>query len=119
MKLGDLDSEARLRLVRFVCSFAWADLEVQDAERSFVHRMLDQLGLDEEEQEQARQWLKVPPMPEEVDPTDIPTEHRQVFLNTILQLVGADGFIDEKEMETLSLFEKLLRTDFDDETTLG
>ena len=29
---------------------------------------------------------------------------------------GADGFIDEKEMETLSLFEKLLRSEFDEET---
>lgn len=119
MQISDLEKDDRLRLMRFICSFAWADLEVQDAEKSFVHRMLDQLQLDEDEQSRVQQWLKIPPMPEEVDPTDIPVEHRQMFLNTVLQLVGADGVVDSKEMETLSLFEKLLRTEMDDETTLG
>ena len=119
MEIQDLQSEDRLRLMRFVCSFAWADLEVQDAERSFVHRLLEQLKLSDEESAQVEQWLKIPPPPEDVDPTDIPAEHRQIFLNAVLQLVGADGVVDSKEMETLSLFEKLLRTELDDENTLG
>jgi uncharacterized tellurite resistance protein B-like protein len=109
MQLYDLDSESRLRLMRFVCSFAWADLDVQDAEVSFVRKMVDALGLDEAERAQVDQWLLRPPSPEEVDPTDIPPEHRQVFLSTCLQLVGADGVVAEHEMETLTLFEKLLR----------
>lgn len=115
MELDDLDSEARLTLVRFLCSFAWADLEVQDAERSFVTRMLERLGLDEEERQQAEQWLVLPPPPEDVDPTDIPEPHRQIFLSTMLQLVGADGKVDPAEMETLTLFEKLLRPPNPDE----
>ena len=114
MELSDLDKESRLRLVRFVCSFAWADLEVQDAEKSFVGRMLEQLQLDEVEKEQVQEWLKLPPPPEEVDPTDIPLEHRQLFLNVALQVVGADGVVDPNEMETLALFEKLLRPPSDD-----
>jgi len=109
MQLFDLESEDRLRLMRFVCSFAWADLEVQDAEQSFVRKMVEQLELDEEEREQVEAWLKRPPRAEDVDPTDIPPEHRQIFLNAALQLVGADGVIAEHEMETLALFEKLLR----------
>jgi len=109
MQLYDLDSADRLRLMRFVCSFAWADLEVQDAEQSFVRKMVEQLQLSDDETAQVEQWLKRPPPPESVDPTDIPSEHRQIFLNAALQLVGADGVIDEHEMETLSLFEKLLR----------
>jgi uncharacterized tellurite resistance protein B-like protein len=114
MKVSDLDAESRLRLVRFVCSFAWADLEVQDAERTFVQKLLGELGLDEEERKAADEWLRIPPMPEEVDPTDIPEEHRQIFLNTALQVVGADGNVDPAEMETLALFEKLLRAGPDD-----
>jgi uncharacterized tellurite resistance protein B-like protein len=109
MDLNDLDTEARLRLVGFLCSFAWADLEVQEAERTFVTRVLDQLGLDAEERSQAERWLAVPPAPEEVDPTDIPEDQRQIFLSTMLQLVGADGNVSPAEMETLALFEKLLR----------
>jgi uncharacterized tellurite resistance protein B-like protein len=109
MQLYDLEPEDRLRLMRFVCSFAWADLEVQEAEQSFVRKMVEQLALGDEEKEQVEAWMKRPPRPEEVDPTDIPPEHRQIFLNAALQLVGADGVVDEHEMETLSLFEKLLR----------
>src|SRR5690349_1186845 len=103
MNIDDLDQDSRLRLVRFVCSFAWADLEVQDAERKLVLKLLNELGLDEDEKEQAEKWLKVPPHPEDVDPMDIPLEHRQIFLNTVLQVVGADGVVDSKEMETLSI----------------
>ena len=118
MDLDELDADARLRLVGFLCSFAWADLEVQEAERSFVTRLLDQLSLDEAERTQAEQWLVLPPAPEEVDPTDIPEEHRQVFLSTMLQLVGADGKVSPAEMETLALFEKLLRpADGDEESS--
>jgi uncharacterized tellurite resistance protein B-like protein len=116
MEIGDLDRESRLRLVRFVCSFAWADLEVQDAERKLVRKLLGELGLDEEEQESAERWLQVPPAPEDVDPMDIPLDHRQIFLNTVLQVVGADGVVDSKEMETLSIFEKLLRANPDEDT---
>lgn len=118
MEFGDLDKSDRLRLMRFLCSFAWADLEVQDAEKSFVHRLVDKLGLDEEEASKVEQWLKLPPLPEEVDPTDIPVEHRQVFLHVLMQLVSADGHVDSKEMETLSLFERLLRSEDDDEITV-
>ncbi len=111
--LEDLGSEDRLRLMRFVCTFAWADLEVQDAESSFVHKLIDQLGFDEEETAQVEEYLKRPPAPEEVDPNDVPAEHRQVFLNACLQLVGADGVVAEAELETLSLLEKLLRPETD------
>jgi len=118
MDFGDLNKSDRLRLMRFLCSFAWADLEVQDAEKSFVQNTVEKLGLDDEESSKVDQWLKLPPPPEEVDPTDIPVEHRQVFLNMLLQLVGADGRIDSKEMETLALFERLLRPEDDDEITV-
>lgn len=109
MELHDLESEDRLRLMRFICSFAWADLEVADTERGFVSRMITQLKLTEDEQAQVDEWLAVPPPPEDVDPTDIPPEHRQLFLNAALQMVGADGVVDPREVETFALFEKLLR----------
>lgn len=114
MSIRDLSKEDRLRLVRFVCSFAWADLEVQDAERGFVDRLLEQLDLHEEEHQLAQQWLKLPPAPEDVDPTDIPREQRQLFLNQVMQLMTIDGNVDPKEMETLTLFEKLLRPEGED-----
>ena len=46
--LDDLNSEDRLRLMKFICSFAWADLHIQDSERHFVRSMVARLGLSEE-----------------------------------------------------------------------
>ena len=85
--LGNLDSEDRLRLMRFICSFAWADLEIQDEERSFVAKMSEKLGLTAEELDQVRSWLEVPPPAEELDPSQIPREHRQLFLDAARAMV--------------------------------
>ena len=107
--VSKLSRSERMRLMRFVCSFAWADLEVQDEERKFVARLMHRLALDDEERRQVEAWLKVPPPPEEVDPSQVPREHRQLFLDTMRELVGADQVLDPEERETLSLFEQLLR----------
>ncbi len=108
MSLQDLKPADRLKLMRFVCSFAWADLEIADSERQFVHDLVAQLELNTDEKQQVEQWLKHPPRAEELDPQDIPVEHRQVFLNQALAMVAADGNIDEDEVENFALFEKLL-----------
>jgi uncharacterized tellurite resistance protein B-like protein len=111
--MKQLSREDRLNLMRFVCSFAWADFEIQDEERAYVSRLIRQLGLDAEEQKQVNEWLKVPPPAEEVDPTRIPKEHREVFLNAVRSVVMADGRLDPDEEENLSLFQELL--DFSDD----
>lgn len=102
-----LSREDRLRLMKFVCSFAWADLEVQDEERAFVTKMISYLELDADSK-LIEGWLRHPPRPEEVDPTDVPREHRELFLDAVRRLVAADDRIDPKEAETLALFEQLL-----------
>jgi len=107
--LGNLDSEDRLRLMRFICSFAWADLEIQDEERSFVAKMSEKLGLTAEELDQVRGWLDVPPPAEELDPSSIPREHRQLFLDAARAMVVADGRVDPEEAENLALFEMLVQ----------
>ena len=104
---ASLAREDRLRLMKFVCSFAWADLEIQDQEREFVGKMIKHLEL-ESDRKLIEGWLKHPPPPEEVDPTDVPREHRELFLDAVRRLVAADDKIDPKEAETLALFEQLL-----------
>jgi uncharacterized tellurite resistance protein B-like protein len=104
-----LSAKDRLRLMKFVCSFVWADLEVQRSERKFVADMVKKLHLTEEEAAQVKEWLKVPPRPEEVDPTQIPKEHRQMFLDTMRDVITADGEVARDEWENLALFEQLLR----------
>ena len=107
--LNDLSRADRMRLMRFVCSFAWADLEVQSEERAYVSKLVGKLKLDEDEQEQVQEWLVVPPKPEEVDPAQVPKEHRKLFLKTIRDVIKADKRIDPDESENLELFEQLLR----------
>jgi hypothetical protein len=107
--VSKLSRPERMRLMRFVCSFAWADLEVQDEERAFVARLMQKLDLDDDERRQVEGWLKVPPPPEEVDPSQVPREHRKLFLDTVRQLVAVDNVLDPEERENLSLFEQLLK----------
>lgn len=106
--LNSLAKEDRLRLMKFICSFAWADLEIAEAERTFVAKMSHKLGLTEEEIATVEGWLKVPPRAEELDPEQIPTEHRQLFLDAARAMVIVDGRVDPEEAENLALFEMLV-----------
>src|SRR5574338_314357 len=92
---ASLAREDRLRLMKFVCSLAWADLEVQREERAFVRRMVARLELRADEAAQVDAWLRVPPS--DVDPREIPRVHRAQFLGTLRELVLADGQVDEQE----------------------
>ena len=104
-----LDHEDRLRLMKFVCSFAWADLEVRDEERQFVRRLMKRLELSPAEKKQVEAWLEVPPPPEELDPAEVPRAHRQLFVDTAKAMIASDGVIAANEREALDLLEMLLR----------
>ncbi len=106
--LDQLNRDERLRLMQFVCSFAWADLQIRPEERSFVARMIGRLELDDVERRQVQEWLKTPPSPEGVDPTSIPLEHRRTFVESIEGIISADGEISAEEYENLMLFKQLL-----------
>ena len=108
MSLHKLPREDRLRLMRFVCSFAWADLEVKKTERALVQKMAKKLGLEEDELRMVKEWLEVPPRAEEVDPQLIPHAQRKMFLDAARQMIAVDGEIDPEEKESFQLFEQLL-----------
>jgi uncharacterized membrane protein YebE (DUF533 family) len=108
LTMDDLNRADQLRLLKFVCSFAWADLEVHPHERSFVEHLVGRLGLDAEEQAEVEQWLQVPPSPESIDPTSIPASQRKIFLTTIDALIRADGEISPEERENFDLLKDLL-----------
>lgn len=104
-----LEPEERRQLLRFVCSFAWADLRVGPEERRYVASLVERLELGPDEQCEVRRWLRVPPPPESVDPTAVPLEHRQFFLEILEEIVAADGRVSPEERENLALFAALLR----------
>ncbi|MCA9582306.1 MAG: TerB family tellurite resistance protein [Myxococcales bacterium] len=95
--------------MKFVCAFAWSDLSVQKGERAFIAKLVRQLELTDDEQEQVEQWLAIPPRAEEVDPEDVPQAHRRLFLDAARATVVADGHIDMEEAENLALLEMILK----------
>ncbi len=97
-----------MNLMKFVCSFAWTDLKVTQAERDMVMRISGRLGLNNDETAQVQRWLEVPPAPDDVDPTLVPPEHRQAFLSALEATAHADGAVPPAERETLALFRELL-----------
>lgn len=98
----------RLRLMKFICAVAWSDLSVSGEERLFVADCIRKLTMSEEERAQVWSWLEVPPAPEEVDPTDIPAEHREAFIKALGKLVASDQEISPEERESLILLSQLV-----------
>jgi len=106
--LTELTKDDRLRLMKFVCSFAWADLEIAESERKFVQKLVRKLKLGDDEKEMVEGWLELPPSAEELDPTLIPDAHRSLFLSTAREMIEADGMIADEEVENFELLEQLL-----------
>jgi len=106
--LDRLDRQDRLRLVKFVCSFAWADFEIQPEERVFISGLIRRLELDEEEDLRVQHWLESPPLLDDLDPTSIPSDHRRLFVEAIEGLIAADGEISEEESDSLEVFKQLI-----------
>lgn len=107
--IDQLSREDRMQLLRFVCSFAWADLEIRDTERGVVHKLIRSFDLDEEEADEVARMLKSPPAPEDVDPQEIPLAHREIFLETVKALIYSDGEISPNEAESFELLDQLIR----------
>ena len=98
----------RLNLLKFVCSFVWTDLKVTQTERHLVMRIVGHLRLTEEEAKQVAMWLKVPPPIDEIDPTAVPKEHRELFLQAAEMAIKADGRVVPAERDAMALFRDLL-----------
>lgn len=98
----------RLNLMKFVCSFVWTDLKVTQTERDLVMRIVGHLRLTEEEAKQVAMWLKVPPPIDEIDPTAVPKEHRELFLQAAEMAIKADGRVVPAERDAMALFRDLL-----------
>jgi hypothetical protein len=106
--MDQLNRDDRLRLVKFVCSFAWADLEIHPEERIFVDHIVRSLELNDEDQSKVEGWMAIPPSPESIDPTRIPLAQRKLFLDSIEGVIISDGKIAPEERENLALLRDLL-----------
>ena len=109
--LEELTVEEKLRLVRFMCAFAWADLDVSEREQALLSALIRKLDLPDEARLEAESWIEHPPDEEELDPNDIPLAQRRLFVSAATEIIGVDGVIDGMEVENLALFDALLGGD--------
>ena len=94
-----LSRDERLLLLRFVCAFAWTDLEIREGERQFVQRLMDRMQLSAEDRQEVAGYLHVAPPPEATNPKLVPVAHRQLFIDAVRALIYADGEVDVEERE--------------------
>ena len=103
-KLGPAD---RRKLLQLVTSVAWSDLAITAGEIAYIHGLMAGLHLSADEEREVQRWLKSPP--DDVDPTTIPREHRELFLGAVREMVEADGGASDEEKESLALLEALTK----------
>jgi len=99
-----LSRDDRLLLLRFVCAFAWTDLQIHEGERKFVERLIERMQLSSDDRAEALAYLHIAPSPEATNPKLVPPAHRQIFIDSVRALIYADGEVDAEERDR---FEKL------------
>jgi hypothetical protein len=104
---ADLTREESLHLVKFVCSFVWADGVVADDEIRFVRHLVEWLKLSPADTETVDGWLKATPGP--VDPMTIPRKHRELFLESARLVIASDRKLAPGERQALDELQRLMK----------
>ena len=105
----ELSRSDRMKLLEFVCTFAWTDLQIQQEERDLVMQIAGRFALDQDEIAKVQGWLSTPPDPDRVDPNNVPREHRELFLEAAELTIHADGRVSQAERDQLAIFRALLK----------
>ena len=104
----ELTTEEKLSVMRFICAFAWADLEIQQAERKLINQIMEVIQLAEEHRPTVLGWLDRPPRAEDVDPLSIPDNLKELILDAATGVILADGELQDAEIDLLDLFQQIL-----------
>jgi hypothetical protein len=100
-----LSADDRDKVLRFAASFLWADLEVVDDERRFLASLARELDVDDA---RAEALLSRPPVPEEIDPSDMSARTADVIRHVALRAIASDGEVREEEMQMFELLDDLM-----------
>ncbi len=104
--IDGMKAHTRKKLMQLACIAAWADLEIQDEERTLILALAAEMELGPEDTLDVKLWLVAPPP--ELDPYDIPPAYRKTFLDTVQRVFEADGRVDLHESTTFELLQDLL-----------
>lgn len=95
----------RMKLLRFAASFLWADLDIADAERTFLLELAAELDIARAD---AHALLDRPPTADEVDPARVDPFLADAIRAVALRAIAADGKVEPKEMQLFDLLDALL-----------
>jgi hypothetical protein len=104
--LDALNAAERLLLLQFLCSFAWVDGEVSDAERRFVRRLVERSNLAPDDVKEVESWLLMQPAAPDI--TSVPARHRRAFVESVRALIFMDGKVDPAEQEAFDRLRAIL-----------
>lgn len=104
MQFEGLSAGERVELMRFLCSFAWADDEVQDEERVILIKVLDNIGLEPGDRATVLTWLERRPDMTGFDFAAIPRDKRELFLDLAFSVASAHGGLAKEELSHLQMF---------------
>ncbi len=104
MSADELTESDRTELMRFLCSFAWADGEVQPQEKTMLERVLGGLNMSPEARAKVEPWLTAPPDVEGRELKAIDDAKREAFIDFAYEVAAADGEIAADELKHMKMF---------------
>lgn len=102
----EFSAEHRRAVVALACKLAWADGVVTDGEREYVRNLVMRIASDAVPESELDAWLTSPTAGPEVE--YLPKGIDDYFMYEALQLMEADGDIDDSELEFLNGLTKRL-----------
>jgi len=105
-RIKAMNLTTKRRLLQLACVAAWSDMSLQDVERDAVLKMAHEVGLEGDDLELVKLWLREGPP--DFDPYDVPHEHRQIFLEAFTRVIEADGRVNPEESESVRLIRELV-----------
>ena len=106
MDLIQLSAQDRRGLLMLACHAAWSDLSVVPQERRVVLALAERLQVGEAELKEVNAWLKGPPP--EIDPYELPRDHKELLCAVLMDVVEADGVLAPEKCETLRLVREFI-----------
>ena len=104
MSSDELTESERIELMRFLCSFAWADGEVQPQEKIVLEQVLGGLNMSPEARAEVEPWLTTPPDVEGRELETIDDAKRAAFIDFAYEVAAADGQIAADELKHMKMF---------------
>lgn len=103
-----------LQICKFLCGVAWADAQVDPAERDYILNLAELMGLSGAQRASVEQWLQLPPDPHDIAPSRLSTSDKHDLIQQALILVNIDGKITTHEERLITLLGKMLRLSDDE-----